>query len=236
MRKLRVGVLGAGGRMGHEISRLLNEHEGLSAYVGVDSKAITFGFTHTHKDFASKKIKETDVWIDFSSPKALMELLPHAIENKTPVVVGTTGLDKKQIAALVSAAKKIPIMWSSNMSMGIAAVNEIIKMLAYVNNFDFQIEEVHHNKKKDKPSGTAIMLNQTMEKALDRKLPAPLSIRGGGVYGIHKLWAMSENEIITVEHTALNRTGFAKGAIQSALWIYSQKPGLYTIRDVLIGK
>ncbi|WP_374029484.1 4-hydroxy-tetrahydrodipicolinate reductase [Bdellovibrio bacteriovorus] len=128
------------------------------------------------------------------------------------------------------------MLWSSNMSLGVAVLNEALKSLSAISHFDFQIEELHHNKKKDKPSGTAITLQENLEKAVGRELPEALAIRGGGIFGVHKIYAMSDEEVLTFEHTALNRTVFAKGAVQAAEWLVKQKPGLYQIRDVLFGK
>lgn len=185
----------------------------------------------------SAKASSVDVWIDFSSPEALGEVLKRASQFHTPVVCGTTGFSKKEKALLAKYSKQLPILWSSNMSLGVAVLNEALKSLSAISHFDFQIEEIHHKRKKDRPSGTALTLQENLEKAVDKKLPETLSIRGGGVFGVHKIYAMSDEEVLTFEHTALNRTVFAKGAVQAALMMAKQKkPGLYEMRDVLFGK
>ncbi|MFM6926861.1 MAG: 4-hydroxy-tetrahydrodipicolinate reductase [Bdellovibrio sp.] len=227
MKKLKVGLVGGNGRMGQEISAVVATNPNLDLFYSLGR--------NTKVD--AKVISKVDVWIDFSSPQALGDLLKLAAKHKTPVVCGTTGFTTKEKNLLTKYSKDIPILWSSNMSLGVAVLNEALKSLAAISHFDFQIEELHHSRKKDKPSGTAITLQENLEKAVGKKCPEPLAIRGGGIFGIHKVYSMSDEEVLTFEHTALNRTVFAKGAVQAAEWLAKQKkPGLYQIRDVLFGK
>lgn len=226
MKKIKIGVVGPKGRMGQEV---------LSALRGDPRYEIVCELNRDIK-IDETKAQAVQVWIDFSSPQALSEVLRIAAKNKSAVVCGTTGIGAEEKALLKKYSAKIPVLWSSNMSMGVAVLNEALKALAAVTNFDFQIEEFHHNKKKDKPSGTALTLQENLTKVVGRKLPEPLAIRGGGIFGIHKVYAMSDEEVLTFEHTALNRTVFAKGAIQSAAWLAKQKPGLYEVSDALFGK
>jgi 4-hydroxy-tetrahydrodipicolinate reductase len=95
------------------------------------------------------------------------------------------------------------------------------------------IRNISISRKKDKPSGTAIALQDALEKSLGKKINPPISIRGGGVPGIHKISAYGEEEIITIEHTAMNRTVFARGALEASLWLKNKKPGLYSLEDLL---
>lgn len=226
MKKIKVGLVGSSGRMGQEISKVVSENPRCDLF---------YSYSRSEK-WNPKKAADVDVWIDFSSPEALKDVLERAAANKTPVVCGTTGFSKKEKDLLVQYGKKIPVLWSSNMSLGVAVLNEALKSLAAISHFDFQIEEIHHNKKKDKPSGTAITLQENLEKAVGKKLPEPLAIRGGGVFGVHKIYSLSDEEVLMFEHTALNRTVFAKGAVMAAEWLIKQKPGVYQIRDVLFGK
>lgn len=225
MRKIKIGLIGASGRMGKEIGQVIHQSSNSELYYPIS------------RDEKVDKVKSTsvDVWIDFSTPEAFSEIVKVAIKNKTPLVSGTTGFNAKQKQLLVKASASIPILWSSNMSMGVAVLNEAIRSFSAISDFDFQIEEIHHNKKKDSPSGTAITLQENLKKVIGKKIPEPISIRGGGVFGIHKVYAMSDEEIITFEHNAINRTVFAKGAVMSAIWIVGKKTGLYEIRDVLFG-
>lgn len=227
MKKIKVGVVGAAGRMGQEILKVLDAHPRCEFFYASDRDT----------KWDPKKAGQVNVWIDFSSPQALKDVLKRAALTNTPVVCGTTGFKKSEKALLAKYSKKFPILWSSNMSLGVAVLNEALKSLSAISHFDFQIEELHHNRKKDKPSGTAITLQENLETAVQKKLPEVLAIRGGGIFGVHKVYAMSDEEVLTFEHTALNRTVFAKGAVQAAEWLVKQrKPGLYQIRDVLFGK
>ncbi|MBS1969119.1 MAG: 4-hydroxy-tetrahydrodipicolinate reductase [Bdellovibrionales bacterium] len=231
--KLKVGLVGASGRMGQEITEILKTKPDLELHLAVCRSASLAEFAYTRATPSCPEAKEVDIWIDFSSPELLKKLLTVASKNKTPVVSGTTGLTPADQAALKRAAKNIPVLWASNMSLGVAVVTEALKVFSRISNFDFQIEEFHHNRKKDAPSGTAKSLQESLEKAVGRKLPAPLSIRGGGIFGIHKIHAMAEEEHIVFEHMALNRAVFARGAVEAAQWLCSKKKGFYSMRDVL---
>lgn len=225
MKKIKVGVFGAGGRMGKEICQILETKGNCHLFYPVIRGEV----------LDAKKISAVDVWIDFSNPEAFPELLKIAKKHNTPIVCGTTGFSAKEYVLMKKYSKDIPILWSSNMSLGIAVLNQAIKSLSAVAHFDFQVEEFHHIRKKDKPSGTAITLQNNLKKVVKKELPEPLAIRGGGIFGIHKVFAMSEEEIITFEHNALNRTVFARGAILAAEWIVNKKAGIYEIGDVFFG-
>jgi len=231
--QVKVGVVGAGGRMGQEIAEILSRHKKLQAYAGFDPKKAA-GFICSIKDLKAKEALLVDVWIDFSTPSSFEDVMDFAVKNKKPLVSGTTGLTEKNKSALKKASQQIPVLWASNMSLGIAVLNEALRHFAEISDFDFQVEEVHHKHKVDKPSGTALTLQENLEAAVGRKLPEPLAIRGGGVYGIHKIWAISDEEQLVFEHQALNRAVFARGAVRAAEWLANKKPGLYTIRDVLL--
>lgn len=226
MKKIKIGIFGAQGRMGQEIRQTLFKNPNMElVYPLVRGES-----------FDPKKASLVDVWIDFSSPGALKEVLRIAQKYKSCVVSGTTGFTASEKKMLNSAAKKIPILWSSNMSIGVAVLNEALKSLAALKDFDFQIEELHHNKKKDSPSGTALTLQENLKDVVKKNLPEPVAIRGGGIFGVHKVYSMSDEEVLVFEHTALSRAVFAKGAVQAAEWISKKKPGLYQMRDVLFNK
>ena len=222
--KLKVGLVGASGRMGKETQELLSGDRRFNP----DTELID-------KKIGSKNLK-IDVIIDFSSPEGLSEALEIGIKNKIPVVSGTTGLSPKEQKELKLAASKIPVFWAPNLSLGIAVLRKALQSFSSLKGFDFQIEETHHNQKKDKPSGTAILLQKDLQKVVNTTLPEPLSIRGGGVYGIHHIHAMSNEEALCFSHEALNRKVFARGAIEAAIWIVNQRPGLYNMDDLLSEK
>jgi 4-hydroxy-tetrahydrodipicolinate reductase len=174
-----------------------------------------------------------DVVIEFTDPSGCAQALNWCVKHKKPLVSGTTGLSEKDGAALKTAARKIPLLHSANMSLGIAVMSAMLDSLGTLKDWDFQIEEVHHRRKKDAPSGTALMLDQRLAQAIGQKLPRPNSVRGGGVPGIHQIWAMGEDEVLTLQHTAFNRKVFARGALQAARWLFDKKqPGLYDLSDL----
>lgn len=223
----KVALIGSTGRMGQEILQILNAE-----------KLEVTEFTKKKRP-TSKTLKGLDVAIEFSSPEGFEEALNACVEAKVPLVSGTTGFTEKQKEQLERAAKKIPILWSSNMSIGVALLKKAIALMSGLEDFDYQIEEFHHNKKKDKPSGTAITLQETLKNSLNKKqkerLSEPLSVRAGGIVGIHKVYAISDAEMLCFEHQALSRSVFAGGAVKAARWLVKQRPGLYKIEDILNG-
>ena len=226
-KKLKIGLLGASGRMGLEIQNLIKV-----------SKDFELTYAPSSKDvWNDKRAQTVDVWIDFTNADAFKGLLKKIEKYNRPLISGTTGISVADKKALNSLAKKVPVLWATNMSLGVAVLNEALKVFSKISDFDFQIEEIHHSRKKDAPSGTAITLKENLEKAVDKKIPNTLSIRGGGVFGVHKVYALSDEEVITFEHSALNRAVFAKGALRAAEWIAKiKKPGLYQINDVVFGR
>jgi len=214
---LKIALVGANGRMGAEIEKL---HAPAAKIDGP-------------KDWKKVVAKNVDVVVDFSSPEGLSGAIAWCIENGKPLVSGSTGLSARQHKELRAAAKKIPVLYSGNMSLGIAVFSAMMKSLAAIKDWDFQIEEVHHNQKKDKPSGTALLLQEKLKETVGSKVPEPQSLRGGGVPGIHTLWAMGPEEALTVTHTAFNRQVFARGALRAALWLFDKKQaGLYDLSDL----
>lgn len=219
---LKVLLVGATGRMGEQISAIASECS--CDIVAKVSDA---------KDWSKLKASNVDVIVDFSSPEGLQQALAWGVKNDVAVVSGSTGLGKKDHEALKAAAKKIPVLYSGNMSMGIAVMSAMMKYFSAVKDWDFQIEEVHHNQKKDKPSGTALLLQKSLTTAVGRELPEAQAIRGGGVPGIHTVWAMGKEEVLTLQHTAFNRQVFARGALKAAGWLFDKcKPGLYDLSDL----
>jgi 4-hydroxy-tetrahydrodipicolinate reductase len=224
MSKKKVLVTGSRGRMGQEILSSLKENSHLELGYELDRQ--------THKACFPPHL-DVDVVIDFSSLELFREGLSWSVQNGVPFVSGTTGLCDQDYRDLASAARSIPVLWSANMSLGVNVLLELLGKMGALSAYDFQVEEFHHNKKLDKPSGTAVMIQDKLEKTLGRKVPEPLSGRGGGIFGIHKVWVMAEEELLVFEHTALNRRIFARGAISCASWLLNQKAGLYGVSDML---
>jgi 4-hydroxy-tetrahydrodipicolinate reductase len=181
-------------------------------------------------DWKTVPADKVDLVIDFSNPKGSGQALRWALENLKPIVSGTTGLSKLELREFTKAAKKIPVLYSANMSLGVAVMSAMIQSFRAVPDWNFQIDEVHHIHKKDRPSGTALLLQTALVKAVGRKLPEPNSIRGGGVPGIHRVWAMGPEENLILEHTAFKRAVFARGALAATRWLFDKnEPGLYDL-------
>jgi 4-hydroxy-tetrahydrodipicolinate reductase len=219
---LKIAIVGASGRMGIEIERLSGT-AGCSVTAKVDAT----------QDWKKVSAKNVDLVVDFSSPEGLEQALIWCLANDKPIVSGSTGLLNQQHKQLKSAAKRIPILYSGNMSLGIAVFSRMMKSLSSIKDWDFQIEEAHHNKKKDRPSGTALLLQEKLKESVGPNVPDPQSIRGGGIPGVHTLWAMGPEETLTITHTAFNRQVFARGALKAARWLFDKKvAGLYDLSDL----
>jgi 4-hydroxy-tetrahydrodipicolinate reductase len=228
----KVGVLGASGKVGKEINIILKE-KGLIPFLGIYSNNKPQDYLNIAQDITAELAGQVDLWIDFSLPESFEKFIPKIAKYNKPIVSGTTGITEQQKTLLTQAAKTCPVLWSSNMSLGIAVLTEAMEAFKKIKHFDFQIEELHHIRKKDAPSGTAITLQQKLTNVIEKEIPAPLAIRGGGIFGIHKVWAMSEQEVITIEHQALNRRVFAEGAVFAGLKLAGRPAGLYGMKDVL---
>lgn len=195
----------------------------------------------------AEAVAETaDVLIDFSHPSALQGVLAAAIRRQLPAVIATTGLDDAQIAAIRETAAKIPVFFSSNMSVGVAVLAALTKKAAAVlgEDFDVEIVEMHHNRKLDAPSGTALMLADAARQGLAhpveyvydrhdrRQQRAPeeigiASVRGGNIVGEHQVIFAGGDEVLTLTHRAQSRGIFAAGALRAAAFLTEQSAGLY---------
>lgn len=234
MKKLRIGVFGASGRMGQELLGLIESDLHFEAAVGVSFSQDVQGYRISARSLNDHLATEADVWIDFSQPAGVGQILKMCTKWKTPLISGTTGISAEQKTSFKKAAKDIPILWSANMSLGIVALKKAMESLSALEGFDFQIEEIHHKMKRDKPSGTALNLQEKLiEVTQNQKIPEPISIRGGGVFGVHKIFALSNDEVITFEHQALNRKIFARGALWAAQKIVSKPNGFYQMEDLI---
>ena len=233
MNETRVAIVGITGRMGREIRSLASEYSfTVTGGVSDSSTQDMVGLGIATK-IADLDPKRCDVVIDFSLPEITADVAAWCATHKKPLVTGVTGIDENAKGALEAAAKSTAVLWSPNMSLGVAVVARMLGHLQALADFDFQIEELHHNRKKDKPSGTAKLLQERLQNAVQTPLPEPVSIRGGGIFGIHTVWAMGEEEVITVQHTAMNRRVFARGALKAAAWLVGKPPRLYRMDEVL---
>ena len=179
-------------------------------------------------------IETGEVVIDFSTPPATLKHIEICEKNKKPIVIGTTGFTPEQKKNIGASAKKIPVILSSNMSIG---VNVLWHLIAEASktlgpDFNISISETHHIHKKDKPSGTAKTMSEVVEQ-IRKNLPRIESIREGEVVGDHTILFETARECLKITHHAKAREIFAEGAITAARWILDKKPGLYDMRDVL---
>ncbi len=241
---INIGVLGAAGRMGKalcvEIAKsgqcklvaamvAPTSHMLASDVPGSDAGGVKF----TSDIRAALDV--CDVLIDFSSPKAAIDaaLMMFGTPCKT-LVTGTTGYSATEEKALERAANNITLVKSGNFSIGICVLENLVAKAAAAlpKDWDADILDIHHNRKKDAPSGTALMLGRALE-AGGQEPTNIASLRHGGVIGEHSVFIGSHMETITLTHTAIDRAVFAKGALTAALWAVGQEKGLYDMQDVL---
>lgn len=246
----RVILNGCSGRMGTVLTELIDKLDDMEIVAGID----VFEVSRNYPVFASLEACSVtaDVLIDFSSPKGLVQWLPVAISRKLPCVVATTGLSKEELAVLEEASNTISVFRSGNMSLGINLVQQLLQSTAKVlgDRFDIEIIEKHHNQKKDAPSGTALMLADSINAVRLDKLnyvcgregsdtlrkPKELGIhalRGGTIVGQHEVTFAGQDELITIGHQAFSRQVFATGAIAAARYIVRQKLGMYSMQDMI---
>ena len=175
-----------------------------------------------------------DVLIEFTSPSATLEHLEAAVKNKKAMVIGTTGFSKDEVEKIKEASKKIPVVFSPNMSIGANLMFRITEEVARSLGEDYEAEivEVHHNQKKDAPSGTAKRLGEAVSR-VKGKMPPIHSVRLGDIVGDHTVIFAGKGERIELTHRAHSRDAFAKGSIDAAKFLAGKKPGLYTMAEVI---
>ncbi|MBI2609479.1 MAG: 4-hydroxy-tetrahydrodipicolinate reductase [Deltaproteobacteria bacterium] len=219
---IRVGVLGAEGKMGQAIMRLLKEEPQKFSAIGI-----------TKNEKLQAVIDSLDVLIDFSTSRATLENVEIVVSRGKPIVVGTTGFNESEKNDFLERAQKVPCVFSPNMSIG---VNLLFKLTSEVSkilkDYDIEIFEAHHSQKKDAPSGTALKLKEKVEEAIHHKVPVH-SVRAGDIVGDHTVLFATNGERLELTHKASSRDTFAKGAITAAVWVLNQKPGVYNMQDVL---
>lgn len=225
--------------MGHAVEQNLSEIQFQSKFIpylfiGNKSSELFSISAQNIENIEPEVLADVDVWIDFTSSDGLAALMRATEKFKTPIVSGSTGLSDTDFKKIKTSVKKRKLFWASNMSPGLWAFRQAMKALSNISNFDFAIEEIHHTQKKDRPSGTAKTLHSDLEKITNKKIKTPASFRLGGVFGIHTLYAASSNEIITMQHQALNRSVFAEGALMASLWLVQQNAGFYSMDDMFL--
>lgn len=250
---VKVGIYGASGRVGRLLCQIVNENESLElSSVYFKGEASGFEASTIAKD-AVDFLAKCDVAIDFSSPEGTQELLEAAEKCPKALVIGTTGLNSHQANLLRDVAKTSAVLYATNMSLGVALLNSLVKTASEkLREFDIEIVEMHHRHKKDAPSGTALTLAEyaAAGRGLDldsvrisgrdgnigartKDEIAVMALRGGDIVGEHTVGFYNDGEFLRLSHTATSRDTFAKGAVKAAAWLAGQKPGLYKIQDCL---
>lgn len=235
---VKIAISGCAGKMGSRILSLSSEDKDLEAVVGIEQKlnpqvGAKIGTLKVSDN--PNDIKVADVLIEFTSPEATVEHLDFAVRHKKALVIGTTGLTNEQIDRIKEASKKIPVVFSPNMSIGVNLLFRLVKEAAEKLSGDYKVNivEAHHVHKKDAPSGTAKKLAQIIKDASGREVSDIKSIREGEIVGDHKVTFESPVDTIEISHSAKTRDIFAQGALTAAKFIAGKKPGLYDMQDVL---
>ena len=209
---LRITLFAPNGRMGQAIAAAVAEDPG-------------FALDPEHGD----------VLVDFSAPSALQASLDRAVSAGVPILIGTTGLDDLAGQRIAAAAEKIAVLRAANTSLGIAVLADLVERAAAVlgPEWDVAIQDVHHAKKVDAPSGTALALGDAVKRGESSSNIGYASIRGGSVPGDHDVLFLGPEERLILSHRAESRGIFARGALAAARFLFGKPAGLYTMRDVI---
>ena len=243
---------GCNGKMGQTIARLIASDEEVELVAGVDAFDEGKNPFPVFRSINDCTVK-ADVIIDFSAAPAVDGLLDYCVKEQVPCVLCTTGLSAHQIEKVEAASKKVAILKSANMSLGINMLLKLLKEATAVlepAGFDIEIVEKHHKLKVDAPSGTALALGDSINEVLDneyeyvydrsqRREKRPKkeigfsAVRGGTIVGDHDVIFAGEDEVVTFSHTAYSKAVFGKGAIQAAKFLKDKPAGLYDMSNVI---
>lgn len=246
----KILLCGACGKMGGNVLSLLATDEEAEAVCGVDVFPKEIGIP-VYKRFADVQ-ERADVIIDFSSAENVEERLRYAKEQGMGIVLASTGFTAEDLATIDEYAKYIPIFKTANLSLGVNVMQALVKAAAQLlgDGFDVEIIERHHNLKKDAPSGTALMLADSVNEAFggtkkyvggregivgarDKAEIGIHAVRGGTIVGEHEVMFAGEDEVITVTHSAASKRVFAVGAIRAAKFLKGKAAGRYEMKDLL---
>jgi len=250
---MKYGIVGATGRVGQILVNIIkNSDDSIGAVMFEGPQTIEFEKDTVITNDAKTLLENSDVVIDFSAPAATQNVLEAAIENPKPLVIATTGLNDHQQNLMLEVSKLAPVLYATNMSLGVAILNKLVLVSEKLRDFDIEIVEQHHHFKVDAPSGTALTLAESCAKARGLDLKEVMvtgrsghvgartkdeigvfAVRGGDVVGRHTVGFYNEGEFLELNHTATSRETFARGAIKVSKWLVNQKPGLYSINDAL---
>ena len=253
-------VMGAAGRMGSTVARLVGEAGDLTLAAVAERPGVDlsrFGYDCLAGNNAEELLPKCPraVVVDFTSPESSLTTAACAVRHGNPMVIGTTGFSPGQREELEAYARAVPLFWSPNMSVGVNALLKVLPVLTSLLGaaYDVDIVELHHNRKKDAPSGTALRLAECVAGAKNWSLAEAgcyhregiigerpereigvQTVRGGDIVGVHTVYFMGHGERVELTHQAHSRENFAQGALRAARWMASARPGrLYSMHDVL---
>ena len=248
---LRIGIAGAMGRMGQAVAAAVEAREGVEVAARFDRPELAVsGYVSRDEALAA-----SDVIIDFTIPEATVALARAAAERGVALVIGSTGLSAADEAAVSEAARSVAVVRTGNFSLGVNVLVGLVRQAAAMldpKDWDIEVFEAHHRRKIDAPSGTALMMGRAAAEGRGVDLDAVSErgrdgitgaraegaigfsvLRGGGIVGEHSVVFAAEDEILTISHSARDRSLFARGAVEAAAWTRGRAPGLYDMQDVL---
>lgn len=247
---IRIALCGAGGRIGRAMYLSLLNNKDFTIVFGVDpTLPADFPFP-VFKSFQDVKGVDADIIFDYSSVKALDDILSYAIAHKTPAILATTGHSEEQMQQIAKAAEEVAIFKTSNMSLGVNLLSNLVKDATKFlgENYDVEIVETHHNKKLDAPSGTAIMLAQSVKEVRDNLFEVVgrhgnkkresgeigiHAVRGGTVIGKHTVSFFGMGESVSLSHEAESKDVFVMGSLKAAQFLVGKSSGLYNMNSLL---
>ena len=253
MSTVRVGVAGASGRMGQALLEAASSTEGVAVGSAVDLTPGSWGRVAIGTD-VSAAIDACDVLIDFTRPEGTLEHVRACVAAKRPIVIGTTGFSREQVDEIRRAAASIAIVMAPNMSVGVNVMLKLVELgsRALGPDYDVEVFEMHHRKKVDAPSGTALKLGEVAAAARGADLgevgvfdrhgatgprragSMGFSVaRGGDIVGDHTVFFAGTGERIEITHRSSSRATYAQGAMRAARFLAGKPPGLYDMQDVL---
>lgn len=247
---VKLMLVGCNGKMGKIITQCIEDFNDIKIVAGVDRNSTSNIDFPIFKDIHSSDI-ECDVVLDFSRPSSLKDLIHYCTEKKLPLVLCTTGYSEDELNLIKESSKNIPIFKSANMSIGINVINSVLKNISkkLYEDFDIEIIEKHHNQKVDSPSGTALLLADTIKDSVPEKLEYTYgrsghskrskneigihAVRGGSIVGDHDVIFAGTGECIEIKHTAISREVFAIGAIKASYFMKGKASGMYNMDSML---
>ncbi|WP_010293109.1 4-hydroxy-tetrahydrodipicolinate reductase [Clostridium senegalense] len=247
---IKVLLVGCSGKMGKMISATSKNFKNLEIVAGIDKfndNTLSYPIFSTISDCNI----DIDVILDFSRPDSLKDISTFALKNNKPVIFCTTGYSKEEKSQILELSNTIPIFYSANMSIGINIVNAVLKNISNLlfKDFDIEIIEKHHNQKVDAPSGTALLLANTIKDSIDSdtnfiygregiskrddKEIGIHTVRGGNIVGEHEVIFAGAGEVISIKHSAISREVFAIGALRACEFMFNKSKGLYSMDNIV---